>query len=302
MIRAAIVLLSLLVSLPVSAQVAADAGSATIQVQSTGEEPRRTLRYALDQFAPQSVHMDMNIDMTIGMMGQEMAQDMPTIRSTLAISEVTQNADGSATLAFSSGAMTVLDDGAVDPAMRAALESGLSAAPETNGTLTVNERGALVSFDIDWTGVPEAVRQQVHSTMQSMQQSVVAFPEEAVGVGATWSVPMSVDANGITLDQVATYTVTSMSESSVTVSSVLTQNASSQTMAVPGMPANVTANLTSFAGSGTGAMTIALNRPMPTGTLDMQAAIGMSIQENPSAPAMDMQMNMTMAMQLSDAP
>lgn len=279
---------------------ASQAPQLTIELSTTGAEPRVPLRYSLSEVAAQRTQMDMDMTIGMGFGGQTFDQTMPTMRTNIAITDPTLNSDGNLRIGFVVEEMTVVPGtGGADAMVAAQLEAALADVGQFSGTLTMDDRGNIVSSEYDLSEVSPAIRQQMESTMQTVQQSVIPFPEEAVGVGARWSVDMGVEMSGMSLSQVATYEVVEISESSVRITSTIAQSAEAQTLELPDLPPGATAELLSYSGSGTGGMTIDFSQAMPEGSFSIQNSTRIRSGDAASGMTMDMDMNLSMTARMT---
>lgn len=288
-------LLSFVLAAPLAAQGSAadQAPQIEIVVSATGGEPRHLLRYDLPEVSAQTTQMDMDMNLTMSMSGQSFDQAMPTIRTGVSIVDPTVNDDGNLRIGFRMDGMSLVDNGTqIDPMMRAQLDAAFSQMDGFGGTMVIDDRGNLVNSEFDLDSVAPALRQQLESTMQTMQQSVIPLPEEPVGVGAQWSADMSVAMNGMSLTQTAGYEVTEIGEGFVVISSTITQSAAQQTIAMPDMP-GASVELMSYSGTGSGVMNVRLDRAMPDGTFSLTSDTAMR-----TGAEMGMAMDMTMRMAL----
>lgn len=293
-------LLSCLVATPAVAQgpAATQAPQIAVELVSTGGEPRTELRYDVAAVTPQMVNMDMNMSLTMGMAGQSFDQAMPTIRMVVSVMDPEVNADGNLRLGIEMGGMRLIDNGAaIDPMMRAELDAALGQMDGFRGTMVMDDRGNLINSNFDLAGVAPALRQQLESSMQTMQQSVIPLPEEAVGVGARWSADMSVSMNGMSLSQTASYEVTEMGDGYVVIASTISQSAEHQTITLPDMP-GTSVELTSYNGSGSGSMNVRFDRAMPDGSFTLTSDTAMRTGAEMGMP-MDVTMRLAMDVEMA---
>lgn len=282
-------------AVPASAEdsAAEQAPQIEIVINATGGEPRRELRYDLTEVTEQTTQMDMDMTLTMGMAGQTFDQSMPTIRTAISIIDPEMTSDDNLRIGFRMDGMELVDNGTeIDPMMRAQLDAAFTQMDSFGGTMVIDDRGNLVNSEFDLDSVAPALRQQLESTMQTMQQSVIPLPEEAVGVGAQWSADMSVSMNGMTLAQTASYEVAEFGDGYVVITSTISQSAAQQTITLPDVP-GASVELMSYSGTGTGTMRVQLNRTMPDGTFSLTSDTAMR-----TGAEMGMPMDMTMRMAL----
>jgi hypothetical protein len=128
------------------------------------------------------------------------------------------------------------------------------------GWATVDSRNFTLAgaFDVPATGDP-STKQMMDSMSQSMSQLSAPLPDEAVGVGAKWSVDATMPANGIVLAQTGTYEITKLDGDHVAAKVAMKQTADAQEAHVPGM-AGATLSVVSWKGTGAGTMELDLGK------------------------------------------
>ncbi len=290
-------------AVPAAAQDSAAEQAPRIEliVGSTGGEPRTELRYDLPNVVEQTTQLDMDMTLSMGMAGQTFDQEMPTIRTEISVVDPGVTDEGNLRIGFRMDGMSLVDNGAqLDPMMEAQLEAAFSQMESFSGTMVIDDRGSLVNSEFDLESVAPALRQQLESTMQTMQQSVIPLPEQPVGVGAQWAANMSISMNGMSLSQTANYEVTALAEGEVTIAYSITQSAAQQTIVVPDMP-GASVELTSYSGTGSGTMRVQLDRTMPDGNFSLTSDTAMRTGAEMGMP-MDMTMRMAMEIEMNSTP
>jgi hypothetical protein len=76
------------------------------------------------------------------------------------------------------------------------------------------------------------------------------FPAEPIGTGATWTVDLDVEQDGVKANEVSTLEITKLQRQLVTIKRDVQQSAAPQTFRNPGSPTEV--ELTEFTGEGAG--------------------------------------------------
>lgn len=267
-----------------------------ITVQSTGAEPRAPLRYNLDALSAQSMVMDMTMSMSMDVgMGQQ-AQQMPTMRMVTEFGEPTDAGDGRRRVTFSLASFDVIETPGVDPMVLNVMRQSMASMGTMSGWMDIDDRGQVHDGDMSLEGGDPMVAEQLAGMSDSIEQMSVPFPEEPVGIGASWDAATSLDVNGISITQTATYTILERTDSYVRVAMTLTQTAQAQAITDPSMP-GMTVNLSSFGSTGTGTATMYFDRIVPDSDMSLTTEMSMSVDGgNGQAMPMSMTNDMTMTM------
>ncbi len=281
--------------------VAQDAPAAAVTtVLDLGAEPRQLLRYDLGAIQPQSLNMDMTMSMTMSTPFGDMSTPLPTVRSVLSVTGATPT-DRGARVNMVIERFEVLPREGVEPMMLQMLQGTLSQMANIAGWMEIDDRGNVLDGGFDYGGADPAIAQQMQSMQDSLRQVAVPLPEEPVGVGARWESTAGVDANGISVTQVASFRVDEISASGVRFTTSVSQTAETQTItdAATGMAME----LASLNASGTGTSTLQLNTVVPTATASMSLTMVMRQSGAGGAPMAPMgDMNMSMTIDMSVAP
>lgn len=299
-----LVAVALLSGTPAAAQ---DAGSealiaqaVTVSLADAGAEPRQELRYNLAAMQPQQMRMDMTMRMTMSnpMFGEQTV-DMPTMRMNMEMSEAAMNENGTLRLGFRFRGVEIIPTEGTDPGMVAAMQGAMAGMDNVTGYTVIDSRGHVIEADFDASGAPAAVQQQLGSMRDSLEQMVAPLPDEAVGIGARWSITTNVDANGASIQQTATYELLERTENAFRVSVTMVQSAEQQQIQDPSIPAGMSAWLESYSATGSGGAVIPLNSPVPTSNASINSNMSMAIDDGSGTrvPYMTMQLSMDMNIQ-----
>jgi len=223
------------------------------------------LRYDLEALSTQTTELEINMEMRVLMMGEWREQPMPRIRTTSRVIDAALIEGGErARLRIEVGNMQVAGGGDADVEMSAQIDDSLGQI-SFEGEMLIDERGNLESSSFDLSDVDGPMRQQLESTVQSMKQSVVPFPADPVGVGATWTSVADIELPEMSMSQSTTYRVLSIGENSVRIQATVTQRADAQALNVPNPPEGAEVILLEFSGNGTGDTTIRFDQALPEG-------------------------------------
>jgi hypothetical protein len=164
----------------------------------------------------------------------------------------------------------------------------------------MSPRGAMsnteVGLDADPSGKLGAVMKPMFDSLgQTMNQISVALPEEAVGVGAKWTLEGSMTLLGMTVTSTGTNTIESMSDDRVVLSTVMTGGVQDQKMTMSGIESEVH----SMSMDGTGTVTLDLTSVV-AGSLETTAhSKGKMTIHVPDNPPQKMEVETTMEMKFA---
>jgi hypothetical protein len=253
--------------------------SPIVAVQSTGAEPRRALRYAFVKGQQDGLAMDMTMGLTMDMAGMSMPPiQMPTMHmvAKTTVSDVSASGDASVAVSFSD--VSLQNDANADPTLAGLLQSGLADMKNLTSTSTVSPRGFIKDSKMDLSRLANPQMAQMAGAMSSTMNSIaMPMPEEAVGVGAKWTVRMALPSNGLNVFQEVQVELTALDAQSATLTLKTVQTAPPQAVQGAGLPAGLQASLDRFEGTGTGGMTIRFGSVVPTSTMNSKTNTTMSV-------------------------
>jgi hypothetical protein len=203
--------------------------------------------------------------------------------------------NGDITYEMVMGDMGVSDEPGSTPEVAEAIKSVLTGIKGLSGSGTISSRGFGKGLEFK---VPADTNPQARQIMDQMKdmyaQLAVPLPEEAVGPGAKWEVKLPIKAQGMTIDQKATYEVVSLEGERLTTKSAIVQQAANQKVQNPAMPA-LKMDLTKMVGNGSGERTFDLAHLLPTtgaGKVHSEASMAMNMGGQKQAMTMKMDMNL----------
>lgn len=236
----------------------------TIEVLSTGAEPRQQLRFAPTAGQVDVMKMVMTMTITIDM-GNGMAlpaQTTPAI-TMYNTSTVETVAEGQITQKVVFDRYEMGEAGAEGAMMAAAMGQAFDQMKGFEQRMMYDARGTVLSGDLSLPpGMDPQMAQSLESVNQSLEQAMLRLPEEAVGVGAKWKEISTIKNNGLEIEQTAEYTADKIDGNKVSVSSVITQSPKTKKIEVPNMP-GATVDLVEFDSKGTGKIELELDHMIP---------------------------------------
>ena len=269
---------------------------ATITVTSTGAEPRRALRYAVALGHREHITMEflMGIAMTVGDTSvPEMKAPMLRMDADVEVRGVSPTGDMTISTTFTDGSWIASPDS--DASMLARLNSLSADLKGLSGTAVVSNRGVTreVKFDTRRISNPQ-LSQTITALQQVMQNVSQPLPEEAVGVGATWEVRSSVNANGVQMFSTVSLQLTAMDETSYTLKVALEQTAPPQAVSSPAT-GGATVLVDTAANSGSGTTKIQFDMLSPQSEMTLNSKTTMRIDMSGNLQRMDLAISMKLA-------
>ena len=272
---------------PVAAGTLSQKSSATVtssklQVLNLGAEPRQKLRFnpAVNSKQTMIMSMDMSIDMKIG---ESSMPKIPIPKMVMKLDLNVKKVDPSGDIHYSFAYTDIKTIPTKDtpPEMIEAIQKGLKTLLGIKGDIVVSNSGEVKSKKLF---IPKNVDPQMKSTLEQFDRSIDQlsnkFPQELVGLGAKWRTDNALQANGIKLNQSATYEIVKIDATAMTIKTQVTQTSPPQDMVVPNI-GKAKARLLSLNSNGEGSYVVRFDSLLPiTGNLDLKTDSQMSIQSS----------------------
>lgn len=270
----------------------------TVTLVDAGADPKAELRYDIPVGMAQGTTMSMKMDSSQTMNGMAMpSQAIPEIRTPFSV-KVDERSGADTKYQITMGEMEVVDDGSVPKQMIDMMRSMFAG---TGGTVlrgVFDTRGVHKDIQIDTPNdAGPAMREQMSQSADSMKQMSMPLPEEAVGIGAKWTVEKEVESNGMKMKQTATCTLKERTGGTIVLDVKIHQSADPQAITNPQAP-QMEIHLDALEGTGQGTMKIDLARMMPReSTMESSTKISMTVQ---GVQRIDQTMHMTMKLESRD--
>jgi hypothetical protein len=270
-----------------------------LKLLSMGTEPRQPLRLAPSANTKQTAQMNMKIDVEMSVGGQTQRLPAPPSIQTTVESNVTKvDANGDIHVNLSYLNSDVVGDANTPPQLLNAMRSQMKKLSGMSSSAIIDNQGNTkeVTFNLPQELDP-TTKQMMEQVMNSIKQLSSPIPAESVGVGAKWQFPNSVVVNGMTLNQITTYELVALQGNVATLQVSIEQQANSQKMNPPGLPAGTSVDLKSMNSTGNGQVTIALNQILPIhSNMSVHTNMEMAVKNAGSQKEMVMGMNSVMEM------
>jgi hypothetical protein len=277
----------------------------TVKVTAPGAAPRRALRYKFKAGTTEYLEMDMKMSMGMSMGGKSAPKtDLPTIRTLMRIDAKEVTPEGDLRCDLSTEKVDVLDDVAVDPKLRAAVEKEMKGIVGLHGKARISARGVASETEFDLgPGASETLKSQLDTIRDSVRQMSVPFPEEEVGKGAKWDVTSRVPLGGALVDSKTSYTLTKLEADRADAEIAITMSAPpNQPMHIGALPPGATATLDSVAGTGSGKVSPSFVRLVGTSTTKIAMESSFSVTMKGEKAQMKMKSEIAAATRPGKAP
>ncbi|HEY9600447.1 MAG TPA: hypothetical protein V6C85_02475 [Allocoleopsis sp.] len=235
------------------------------ELLAPGAAPRQELRFQPKANTKQITTITTNMEAVGTLSGQPMpSMKLPTsvIKMETTITQVDANGDIHSQYLFTDADVTPAPD--TPPEMVNALRSAIKQIVGLKGTSIVDNRGQIKSGNIDLPEASDPITNQLFKQISnSLAQSSSPLPQEAIGIGAKWRVASQLNVGGINLSQNTIYELVALKDNVATFNVSLEQQAQSQKLNLPGMPAGATFTIKSLKSQGQGQIVVPLDMVIP---------------------------------------
>ncbi|GAB4183096.1 MAG: hypothetical protein Fur006_19670 [Coleofasciculaceae cyanobacterium] len=270
-----------------------------LKLLNTGTEPRQPLRLKPAENAKQTAQMTMIIDMEMSVGGKTLPVPAPPSMQMTMESNVTKlDANGDIHVNISYLDSDVVADASTPPGLVNAMRSQLKQLVGMSTSAILDNQGNTKQVKFNYPeGLDPNTKQMMEQMLNSIQQTSLPVPSEPVGVGAKWQFPNSFAVNGMTFNPITTCELVELKDNVATLQVNIEQQADLQKINLPGLPANTSVNLKSFASQGNGQVTIALDRILPIrSNMSVNTNMKMAVKDATSQQEQTIDMNSVMQM------
>ncbi len=231
-----------------------------VELVSAGSGDKRELRFVFQEGKEERVRFGMEMKSKTAVNGGDMQFDMGM---NYLMSSKTEELKGDrARMGF------VIEDFQIDKAKTTPmLVQGLGGMAGImngmRGSMELDPRGQIHEVGYDMSSVPPAMREALSQMQDGLKQISTSFPEEPVGVGATWRLYQRLKSRGFEIRQQVDVTLVKIDGSAVHLDTKIVQDAEMQLAEMAGMPAGAKAQVSAFGSTGTGQMVLDLNGFVP---------------------------------------
>ncbi len=264
-----------------------------------GADPRQLLRYHPEEGSTERMEMTMLMGMEMEIGGNSSgAMVLPAMimSMTTTIEEV---ADGHIRYTALVDEATVAEDGALPPASIEELRTSLAPLRGMTGYAIITDRGE--SLEAEFVLPPDAppeMAQQMQSFSNSAENLAAPMPEEAVGVGARWSVYNRVNSSGFEIVQRADFVLQEIVEDRISLDVTIVQQPLVSNPQMDSMPPNMSMRMLSFDSAGEGRSVSDLGQLVPIASL-VEIAMDFAFAMEGEGQSMEARMKMDMTMEIT---
>lgn len=236
-----------------------------VKLLNPGSLPRQKLRFQPTANAKQNMTMTMKMDVVTLVEGQAWRQvKMPEILLQMEMVITQVDANGDIHSQFSYTDAQIKQDPTMPPEAIAAMSEEIKKLVGISGSSIIDNRGQVKSTELNLPEGLDGNSEQLFARLsKSFDQISSPVPAEAVGIGAKWQVEAAPNLNNIKMTQQTTYELVNFQDNVATLKVAIQQQAPSQDMTSPGLPAGATLTMKSFQGQGTGQTIMGLDGAMP---------------------------------------
>jgi len=194
---------------------------------------------------------------------------------------------------------TVAEDGALPPASIEELRTSLAPLRGMTGYAIITDRGE--SLEAEFVLPPDAppeMAQQMQSFSNSAENLAAPMPEEAVGVGARWSVYNRVNSSGFEIVQRADFVLQEIVEDRISLDVTIVQQPLVSNPQMDSMPPNMSMRMLSFDSAGEGRSVSDLGQLVPIASL-VEIAMDFAFAMEGEGQSMEARMKMDMTMEIT---
>lgn len=270
----------------------------SVQLEATGDEPRRTLRLRPAAGSHETLEVSTGMRIAMRSAGQDLPSVPVPITKTRMRADIEEaGADGSLTVRHTAEAVEVIPLEGTPPAVLEQVRKSVEPLAGYRARMRIDGRGAVLGGEVEVPrDLPPMVRQTVSQLTESLGQLSVPLPDEAVGPGARWSATYELGENGMKLRQSGHYTLVSLEGEHAVIEATITQELLDPNVSAPGM-LGATARVSEFRSAGQSTIDLDLDHLTPRHvaiTMDLHMTMDMTVLGQPQHVEMDMGVDLTM--------
>ncbi|MCA9696209.1 MAG: hypothetical protein KC431_01705 [Myxococcales bacterium] len=255
-------------------------GEKSYEVLSEGSGDKALLRFSpkAGQVERMQLTMTMEISMDFGPAMPPQTQKTPPLKM-VNKAETLSVADGKITERVTFERFEIDETAAGTNAMMAtAMKSAMEQLQGFEQKLVYDERGGVLDGSLT---IPADANAQVAQSLQNigntLEQVMVRFPEQAIGVGGKWRETTELDNNGLRLEQISEYELDGREGNQITLKTTVEQKPLNKEFNAPGMPPGVKLDLVEFDSKGGGKIVYTLGNMLPdsgSSSMDTKVTVG----------------------------
>lgn len=279
---------------------AALAGEPVFEVISQGKGKKEALVYRPTAGDKQTVTVRIDMTQKMSMSGLDLpAMEMPGMVTVMDCEVLEVRPDGSFQTSFLVTEARAEGNDKTPPELVQAVGQALQDTANVRFVSTLSSAGVTLESRSE---LPEDASPQTVKAFEDMSRGVdqmsSVLPTVPVGIGATWKVTQQLENNGMTVDQVATYTLKERSGDIATIGVAVKQTAERQKLAAASLPPGSQAELLSLSGDATGTIQLDVTKPAPV-LSELESKTAFSMEVRAGGQQQQMATDMTLKMRLT---
>lgn len=271
-----------------------------VKLLNAGAFPRQKLRFQPTANAKQNMTMTVKMGVVTLVEGQPWRQaKMPEIVMQMEMAILRVDTNGDIHSQFSYTDAQIKPDETMTPDAIAKISEEIQKIVGITGSSIIDNRGQVKSAKFNLPeGLDPNTAQLLARLSNSLDHISSPMPAEAVGIGAKWQVETTPNLNGINMTQQTSYELLNFQDNVATLKVAIQQQAPSQDMTSPALPADATVTMKSFQGQGTGQITMGLDGAMPVSSnIDLVSQTEINAQRNGQSANFGTEISMQMTIQ-----
>ncbi len=237
-----------------------------IKLTSAGQDPKTPMRLKVAKGEKQYVTMTMDMEMKMSTkQGFPLPQQkLPGQKLTILISVSDVASSGDVSFKVTIVKSEVVSKAGVNPQIEAHMARMIKTIAGYSADVVLSSRGAVKSYKPNLKAGLDAMAKQALQGMEDNFAAIaIPFPEEAIGIGAKWSVTRPVKSQGIEMTRVDVYELTKFEGGAGTVKVTSKQDAKPQEVKAEGAPPGVKQRVIKMVTTGTGSNSFSLTKIAP---------------------------------------
>jgi len=228
-------------------------------VLDSGVGPREKLRYAHAAGRSEDLVVQLSLESLFESSGQLAVTNDPVLHLGLNIRTATCRGDGVCVHTFQFQPVGVYMPPDSTEEQYALVAAEVAPLADVRGVIELNDRGITKHADLIW---PSGVSPRLFNLLDNVRSSLITvpLPDEAVGIGARWTVQRSDALGPIQMSQMVSYSLLERTGRVLRLGATLQQSATPQDVA---LSSNMTLKVEAYQVSGTASITVNLDGVAP---------------------------------------
>ena len=266
---------------------AAPGAAPRLTLLEPGAEPRRALRYNIEEGTTESIRIEMvmGLSSVIGEVVAEVEQ-APT-RFVFSAGPTRSSGEDRITYDLSITEVEVMLEGDVDEEMQEMIRETINPLTELSGWVEVNTQGRVMGSSMN---IPPEMSARTRTALSNIFTSLVTvpLPSAEVGVGARWKIERMVQLPSLQVQQTVTYTLAELEGDIGRLDVTIQQSAAPQPL--PGLEEGESGIIEAYESAGVGSVSVDMTRLVPVSEADVTTQMRAVIETEGATVPMSLRM------------